>query len=118
MITDYSRWVATILLFLILGGALFSAKPALGDSTPPTSASRANVSDVRYSLNPADPGVIDQVTFIASSADGQTPLATLRMRLVDGGAWYACTGTDTGTTWSCATPDHPSVQIVDRVEVG
>jgi len=115
MITDYSRWVATILLFLILGGALFSAKPALGDSTPPTSAARAIVSDVRYSLNPADPGVIDQVTFTASPADGQTPLAALHIRLVDGGAWYSCAGT--GTTWRCVTSDHPSVKMVNRVEV-
>jgi hypothetical protein len=115
MITDYSRWVATILFFLILGGALFSAKPALGDSTPPSSAARANVTDVRYSLNPTDPGVIDQVMFTASSADGQTALAALHIRLVDGGAWYSCAST--GTTWSCVTPDHPSVKIVDRVDV-
>jgi len=57
------------------------------------------VSAVHYTLDSADPDLIDAVSFDVDTA----PVAgsTLRAQLVDGGAWYTCTFS--GVAVSCPT---------------
>jgi hypothetical protein len=54
------------------------------------------VSGVSYTLNAANPQNVDQVAFTISPTSG-----TVKVQVVSGGSWYACT--NTGGSVTCAT---------------
>ncbi len=54
------------------------------------------VSSVAYTLNAANPQNVDQVAFTISPTSG-----TVKVQVVSGGSWYACT--NTGGSVTCAT---------------
>jgi hypothetical protein len=47
------------------------------------------VSSVDYTLNATDPGAMDAVAFTLSATPSAS--ATIKVQVVDGGAWYDCT---------------------------
>ena len=54
------------------------------------------VSNVAYTLNAANPQNVDQVAFTIAPTTG-----TVKVQVVSGGSWYACT--NTAGSVSCAT---------------
>ena len=54
------------------------------------------VSNVSYTLNASNPQNVDQVAFTIAPTSG-----TVKVQVVSGGSWYACT--NTGGSVTCAT---------------
>ncbi len=70
------------------------------------------VSNVKYVLDTAEPGLIDSVTFSITLAAGQTVPGTVKVQFQDASAvgvapWYTCTGTSPNYTCTAGASKAP-----------
>jgi hypothetical protein len=97
-----SRLTFAVLMALILAAATFAfananTVPSSGAGDGEGIISGYTVSGIRYILNAANPGTIDEVRFILTPDAGAGAPNTVMIQL--GGNWYTCTG---GAPWSCS----------------
>jgi hypothetical protein len=64
------------------------------------------VSSVAYTLNGANPQNVDQVAFTISPTSG-----TVKVQVVSGGSWYACTNTAGSVTCATTSPQATAAAV-------
>ena len=96
-----NRYLAAAAIAAIVAPAAYAFTAA--NTVPASSAGSGSgaisgytVSNVAYTLNASNPQNVDQVAFTISPTTG-----TVKVQVVSGGSWYACT--NTAGSVSCAT---------------
>jgi hypothetical protein len=64
------------------------------------------VSNVAYTLNAANPQNVDQVAFTIAPTTG-----TVKVQVVSGGSWYACTNTAGSVTCATTSPQATAATV-------
>jgi hypothetical protein len=64
------------------------------------------VSSVSYTLNGTNPQNVDQVAFTISPTSG-----TVKVQVVSGGSWYACTNTAGSVTCATTSPQATAAAV-------
>ena len=64
------------------------------------------VSSVAYTLNAANPQNVDQVAFTISPTSG-----TVKVQVVSGGSWYACTNSSGSVTCATTSPQATAAAV-------
>lgn len=83
------------------------------NTVPPSNAgsglgaiSGYTVSNVAYTLNAANPQNVDQVAFTIAPTTG-----TVKVQVVSGGSWYACTNTAGSVTCATTSPQATAATV-------
>jgi hypothetical protein len=93
---------------LVAGTLAFAAYTFTASNTVPATQAGSGsaaisgytASSVTYSLNASNPQNVDQVAFTISPAT----TTTVKVQLVSGGAWYACTNSSGSVTCATTSP--------------
>jgi archaellin len=64
------------------------------------------VSNVSYTLNATNPQNVDQVAFTVSPTSG-----TVKVQVVSGGSWYACTNSSGSVTCATTSPQATAAGV-------
>jgi len=64
------------------------------------------VSSVSYTLNATNPQNVDQVAFTVSPTSG-----TVKVQVVSGGSWYACTNSSGSVTCATTSPQATAAAV-------
>ncbi|OIO95136.1 MAG: hypothetical protein AUK03_05830 [Anaerolineae bacterium CG2_30_64_16] len=115
------RNLALLALVLILGASAYAfaaanVVPESGAGDGAETISGYTVTDVRYTLGAADPTKIDSVKFDIAATAGASAPVTVKVQLVDAGAWFACAVT-TSPEWSCSVASAVNVADADQLRV-
>lgn len=70
------------------------------------------VTGIQYTLDAADPSVIDAVSFTTDA-----PASTVKVKVVSTDASYADCSSSDGTSWTCDFASNPSVAAADELAV-
>ena len=80
--------------------------PASSPGSGSGAISGYTVSNVAYTLNAANPQNVDQVAFTISPTTG-----TVKVQVVSGGSWYACTNTAGSVTCATTSPQATAAAV-------
>ncbi len=85
--------VLAVLVIMIAAYAYAAANvvPETGAGDGTGTISGYTVTNVQYTLNPANPTEISSVAFLITPTAGAGPVRDVRVQLVNGGAWFTCT---------------------------
>jgi hypothetical protein len=105
----HASLVALLAIALIAATAAYAYASSINNVNPPPLGSGSgsigkyslDASSVSYTLDAADPELIDAVSF---SLGGSSTSTVVRVRLIDsGGSWYSCSSS-AAPTISCSIP--------------
>ena len=106
-----TRYLAAATIAAIVAPAAYAFTAA--NTVPASSAGSGSgaisgytVSNVAYTLNASNPQNVDQVAFTISPTTG-----TVKVQVVSGGSWYACTNTAGSVTCATTSPQATAVGV-------
>jgi hypothetical protein len=106
-----NRYLAAAAITAIVAPAAYAFTAA--NTVPASSAGSGSgaisgytVSNVAYTLNASNPQNVDQVAFTISPTSG-----TVKVQVVSGGSWYACTNTAGSVTCATTSPQATAAAV-------
>ena len=106
-----NRYLAVAAIAAIVAPAAYAFTAA--NTVPGSSAGSGSgaisgytVSSVAYTLNASNPQNVDQVAFTISPTTG-----TVKVQVVSGGSWYACTNTAGSVTCATTSPQATAAAV-------
>jgi hypothetical protein len=106
-----NRYLAAAAIAAIVAPAAYAFTAA--NTVPASSAGSGSgaisgytVSNVAYTLNSSNPQNVDQVAFTISPTTG-----TVKVQVVSGGSWYACTNTAGSVTCATTSPQATAAAV-------
>jgi hypothetical protein len=106
-----NRYLAAAAIAAIVAPAAYAFTAA--NTVPASSAGSGSgaisgytVSNVAYTLNASNPQNVDQVAFTISPTTG-----TVKVQVVSGGSWYACTNTAGSVTCATTSPQATAAAV-------
>ena len=106
-----NRYLAAAAIAAIVAPAAYAFPAA--NTVPASSAGSGSgaisgytVSNVAYTLNASNPQNVDQVAFTISPTTG-----TVKVQVVSGGSWYACTNTAGSVTCATTSPQATAAAV-------
>lgn len=101
--------VAAIAAIVVPAAYAFTAANTVPSSSAGSGSgaiSGYTVSSVAYTLNSSNPQNVDQVAFTISPTSG-----TVKVQLVSGGSWYACTNSSGSVTCATTSPQATAAAV-------
>jgi hypothetical protein len=106
-----NRYLAAVAIAAIVAPAAYAFTAA--NTVPSSSAGSGSgaisgytVSGVSYTLNASNPQNVDQVAFTISPTSG-----TVKVQVVSGGSWYACTNSSGSVTCATTSPQATAAAV-------
>jgi hypothetical protein len=106
-----NRYLAAVAIAAIVAPAAYAFTAA--NTVPSSSAGSGSgvisgytVSSVSYTLNASNPQNVDQVAFTISPTSG-----TVKVQVVSGGSWYACTNSSGSVTCATTSPQATAAAV-------
>lgn len=106
-----NRYLAAAAIAAVVAPAAYAFTAA--NTVPSSSAGSGSgaisgytVSAVAYTLNASNPQNVDQVAFTISPTTG-----TVKVQVVSGGSWYACTNTAGSVTCATTSPQATAAAV-------
>jgi hypothetical protein len=106
-----NRYLAAAAITAVVAPAAYAFTAA--NTVPASSAGSGSgaisgytVSNVAYTLNASNPQNVDQVAFTISPTTG-----TVKVQVVSGGSWYACTNTAGSVTCATTSPQATAAGV-------
>jgi len=107
-----------ILSAFVYGFAAANTVPESGAGDGSGAVSGYTISNIAWSLLPANPAVVNNVSFNVAPTAGAGPAATVSITVDAGTTWVSCAG-PVGTTFTCSFPggSEPAVSAITALQV-